>query len=60
MIGLGNLVQDNISGFTGIVTARIEYLNGEISFGVAPKSLTKDGARLSVEWFDATQLEVIN
>lgn len=40
-IELGSTVQDRISGLTGVVTARVEYLTGCTQYGITPKG---DGA----------------
>ena len=57
-IELGDLVKDRISGFSGIVTARSEYLNGCISVLVSPTNLDNDGKKIKGIWFDDVQLEV--
>ena len=44
-INLGDKVTDTISGYSGIVVARYEYLNGCVRFQVEPDKLTKDGTR---------------
>jgi hypothetical protein len=59
MITLGQKVKDKISGFTGIATARIEYLNGCVQYCVSPKT-DKDGKRPDAEWFDDAILEVVS
>ena len=58
IIELGDLVKDRISGFSGIVTARSEYLNGCISMLVQPDKLDDDGKKIKGLWFDDVQLEV--
>ena len=55
MIELGQKVKDNITGFEGLVVARIEYLNGCIQFQVQPSKL-KDGKPLEAEWIDEQRL----
>ena len=50
-VKLGSKVTDSITGFTGIATARTEYMNGCVRVGIeAP--LGADGKLLEVEWFD--------
>ena len=56
MITLGNKVKDSITGFEGIAIARIEYLNGCVSFEVRPLEL-KDGLLQDTEWIDDQQLD---
>lgn len=58
MIKLGDKVRDRISGFEGIATARVEYINGCIQFCIKPKML-KDGKVIDGEYFDVDQIEVI-
>ena len=58
MILLGQKVKDVVTGFTGIATSKIEYLNGCIQYCVKPK-VRKDGKYPDGEWFDDSQLEVV-
>jgi len=57
LINLGNKVKDNITGFSGVVVARAEYLNGCISIQVQSAKL-KDGVPIEAEWFDEQRLEI--
>lgn len=54
-ITLGCEVEDLVSGFRGIATGRIEYMNGCVQYSVKPK-LDKDGKVLAAEWFDVQSL----
>ncbi len=56
MIKLGDNATDSISGFTGVVTARSEYLNGCIQLQLTPQGMDKDGVPKKVQWFDEPQL----
>ena len=56
MLKLGTRAQDKITGFTGIVTARAEYLNGCVTYKLQPEKLTADGAVVKGDWFDEQQL----
>ena len=58
MIKLGEKVKCIVSGFTGITTARIEYLNGCIQYCVKPK-MEKDGRNRDGIYIDQEQLEVV-
>ncbi len=58
MIKLGARVQDIVSGFKGVVTARTEFLNGCVRCCVAPEKLDK-GAVSDGYWFDVQQLKVL-
>ncbi len=57
-IELGDKVKDVISGFTGIVTGKSEFLHGCIRYGICPQEL-HDGATIDTHWFDEPQLELI-
>lgn len=57
-IKLGSLVKDNISGFTGIVTARTEWLFGCARCGVEATEI-KDGKLIDAQWFDEQRLDVL-
>ncbi len=58
MIILGSKVKDRITGFQGIATSRIEYLNGCVQYCVKPP-VDKDGKIVDGEWFDDAQLTVV-
>lgn len=57
-INLGAKVRDKITGFTGIVTSRTEWLNGCLRYGVQPQEL-HDGKPIDAHVFDEPQLEVL-
>jgi len=57
-VELGDRVKDIITGFTGIVLARIEYLAGCVQFAVKPK-LGSDGKMIHPEYVDEAQLEIV-
>jgi len=52
MITLGVEVQHTITGFKGVATARVEYLNGCIQYCVQPQGLDKDGKIFATEYID--------
>ncbi len=58
MIELGDKVKDGVSGFTGIVTARSEYINKCIRCEVSPDKTDK-GNLLDAYWFDEEQLTLV-
>ena len=58
-IPLGVVVRDVITGFTGVVIGRTEYLNGCVRVGVQPRKLDKDGKVKEIEWIDERQVEVL-
>lgn len=58
MINLGDEVKDSITGFTGVVISRHEYLHGCMRLTVQPSTL-KDGKPIDCVTFDEPQLQVI-
>lgn len=57
MENLGKKGKDKITGFSGIITARCDYLYGCVQYGVTPP-LDKDGKKQSTEWFDEGRIEI--
>ncbi len=55
---LGDKVQDTITGFTGIVTLRSQWLNNCNTYGVQPTEL-KDGSPQDRQHFDEPQLALV-
>ena len=58
MINLGDAVRDEITGFTGVVAAKTEWLNGCVRFGVQSRNLV-EGKPVEMQWFDEPQLKII-
>lgn len=54
-IKLGDKVKDIVSGLSGIVTSKVEYLNGCIQFGIEPPM--PDGGKLTLHYVDEGQLK---
>ena len=52
MVKLGQMVQDRMTGFKGIVMARTEYLNGCVQVLVQPKGCDKEGKPKESQWMD--------
>ncbi len=59
IIKLGSKVRDKVTGFTGIVTTRVEHHNGCIHYGVIGP-VNKDGKLENSEFFDIGNLEVLD
>ena len=57
-INLGDRVKDKITGVTGIVVCRLEYLNGCTRLAIQPEKLEK-GQPLPPEYFDEPQCVLI-
>ena len=55
---LGARVRDKVTGFTGVVTQRVENLNGCVQFTVRPP-MDKDGKLGEFYCFDAPNLEAL-
>ena len=55
---LGACVKDRVTDFEGIITSRIEYLNGCLQYCVEPK-LDKEGKMRKHQYVDEGQLEFI-
>jgi len=59
-IKLGRKVRDKVTGFEGIATSRVEYINGCIQYGVTPKVKKDDRtAYPDSTYVDEGQLELI-
>lgn len=57
-IKLGSKVRDSITGFSGIATARHEYLYGCIRITVTPDQL-REGKPVEEQWFDEQRLSLV-
>lgn len=55
---LGDKVKDSVTGFSGIVVAKSDFLNGCTRYGVQSEQL-KDGIPTEAQWFDEPQLKVV-
>jgi hypothetical protein len=56
MIKLGQQAKDKITGFEGILVARVEYLFGCNQYGIAPPA--KDGKVNDTHYFDEGRIEI--
>jgi hypothetical protein len=55
-IRLGQEAKDKITGFKGILTAKVDYLFGCTQYGIAPES--KDGKVQDTAYFDEGRIEI--
>lgn len=55
---LGSKVRDSLTGFSGIATARTEWLYGCARIAIEPTEL-KDGKPIEPQWFDEQRVELI-
>ena len=58
-IELGNLAKDTVTGMTGIVVARTEWMNGCVRLTLQPREV-KDGKAVEGGTFDLEQVEYID
>jgi hypothetical protein len=58
-INLGDVARDTITGFTGVVIARHQYLHGCRRFSLQPQEM-KDGKPIEPQSFDEPQLELVS
>jgi hypothetical protein len=58
MIALGKEGKDKITGFQGIITAKVEYLYGCTQYGLTPR-VGEDGATKESQFFDEGRIEVV-
>lgn len=58
MQNFGKKGKDKITGFTGIITAKCEYMYGCAQYCLSPE-IDKDGKRVQTEWFDIGRIEII-
>jgi len=56
---VGSTVKDTITGFEGVVMARIQWLNNCNTYRVQPRDLDKDGKVQDVQHFDEPQLALV-
>jgi len=54
----GKLAKDKVTGFTGTIIGRCDYMYGCTQYGVSPK-IDKDGKIGNIEWFDEGRIEII-
>lgn len=59
-INVGDSAKDTITGFTGVVVARTEWLNGCARLTIQPSQLDKDGKPIDTFTFDEMQLEFVS
>lgn len=57
MFALGLQVKDHITGFTGFVTGRVEYLTGCAQYLVQPEC--EDNKWCEARWFDENRLKAL-
>jgi hypothetical protein len=56
---LGAKAKDKITGFEGIITARIEHITGCDTYWLTPDQLDKEGKKREAADFDEGRLEII-
>jgi hypothetical protein len=58
IIELGVQVEDKVTGFSGIIIGRCEYLFGCTQYGICPR-VGADGKRGDNEWIDEGRIKVV-
>ena len=58
-VQLGDVAKDTITGFTGVVVARTEWLHGCERLTLQPQTLNKDGEPIESKSFDEPQIELV-
>lgn len=58
--GIGDLLEDRVTGFQGIVMAITLYSTGCKHYGLASQKLKEDGSIADWEWIDQSRLERIH
>ena len=58
MLKLGTTGRDKITGFTGVIVGRVEYISGCNQVMLSPKA-KPDGEYVSSNWFDEQRIEVM-
>ena len=56
---LGEVVQDRITGFIGMIRVRSQYLTGCNVYGLQDQKLDKDGKPVEWVYFDESLLSII-
>jgi hypothetical protein len=59
MFELGKKAKDKITGFTGILTARVEYLTGCTQYGITPQIKKGDKEAPRADFFDEGRIEIL-
>lgn len=55
---LGEIVKDRITGFSGTITGKCEYLTGCTQYLLQP-NIDKDGKYVDGHWMDEDRLEAV-
>lgn len=59
IFNLGDEVKDKVTGFKGIVRARVQYLTGCNTYGLQNPKLNKEGVPRDWKYFDEPQLTLV-
>ena len=60
MVKLGQRVQDQITGFVGMVTGRVEYLTGCAQVLVQPEVKKESGDWIESRWLDEPRVLIVD
>jgi inorganic pyrophosphatase len=53
---LGKRMKDKISGFSGIVVGKIEWIYGFCEYALIPETLNNEGEPFDARWFNEKRL----
>ncbi len=56
---LGDRAKDKISGLTGIICARAQYLTGCVHYGICPEKISEKQSTYDWTYLDASRLEIL-
>jgi len=56
---LGKKVVDRVTGFKGVATQKIEYMNGCVQYSIQPKC-KEGGEFIDSKWFDEEQVDLVS
>jgi hypothetical protein len=57
---MGQKARDVVTGFEGIVVARVSFLTGCDRYALLPQGLNKDGRPFEEQYFDVNRLQLID
>lgn len=58
MKNFGKLAKDKVTGFEGIITAKVDYMYGCAQYCLTPR-VSEGGKREEAEYFDEGRIEII-
>jgi len=56
---LHQVVEDTVTGFTGVILARSEDATGYVQYGIVPQTVKSNGSLPKMEWLNDARLKPI-